>query len=130
MPLLQLVCVLSVWPHGLGRGLHDWAMWVWPVGAQRETSDSEATVPVSFRISLQGPWAQRHLSLGPHPPLAVLAAAGANSLQSCPTLCNPIDGRPPGSSVPGFLQAVLGRIFNAVPRSWPWGPLPSLRTAP
>ena len=29
----------------------------------------------------------------------------ANSLQSCPTLCNPIDGSPPGSSVPGILQA-------------------------
>ena len=58
----------------------------------------------------------------PHPPLAVLAAAAANSLQSCPTLCNPIDGSPPGSSVPGILQAVLGRIFNAVPRSWPGDP--------
>ena len=29
----------------------------------------------------------------------------AKSLQSCPTLCDPIDGRPPGSSVPGILQA-------------------------
>ena len=33
------------------------------------------------------------------------AAAAANSLQSCPTLCNPIDGSPPGSPVPGILQA-------------------------
>ena len=33
------------------------------------------------------------------------AAAAANSLQSCWTLCNPIDGSPPGSSVPGILQA-------------------------
>ena len=32
-------------------------------------------------------------------------AAAANSLQSCLTLCNPIDGSPPGSSVPGILQA-------------------------
>ena len=29
----------------------------------------------------------------------------ANSLQSCPILCDPIDGSPPGSSVPGILQA-------------------------
>ena len=29
----------------------------------------------------------------------------AKSLQSCPTLCNPIDGSPPGSAVPGILQA-------------------------
>ena len=33
------------------------------------------------------------------------AAAAAKSLQSCPTLCNPIDGSPPGSPVPGILQA-------------------------
>ena len=32
-------------------------------------------------------------------------AAAAKSLQSCPTLCNPIDGIPPGSPVPGILQA-------------------------
>ena len=29
----------------------------------------------------------------------------AKSLQSCPTLCDPIDGSPPGSAVPGILQA-------------------------
>ena len=33
------------------------------------------------------------------------AAAAAKSLQSCPTLCDPIDSRPPGSAVPGILQA-------------------------
>ena len=33
------------------------------------------------------------------------AAAAIKLLQSCPTLCNPIDGSPPGSSVPGILQA-------------------------
>ena len=33
------------------------------------------------------------------------AAAAAESLQSCPTLCDPIDGGPLGSSVPGILQA-------------------------
>ena len=34
-----------------------------------------------------------------------IAAAAAKSLQSCPTLCDPIDCSPPGSSVPGILQA-------------------------
>ena len=34
-----------------------------------------------------------------------LFAAGAKSLQSCPTVCDPIDGSPPGSPVPGILQA-------------------------
>ena len=33
------------------------------------------------------------------------AAAAAKLLQSCPTLCNPIDGSPPGSTIPGILQA-------------------------
>ena len=33
------------------------------------------------------------------------AAAAAKSLQSCLTLCNPIDGSPPGSFIPGVLQA-------------------------
>ena len=35
------------------------------------------------------------------------AAAAAKSLQSCPTLCDPIDGSPPGSPIPGILQARL-----------------------
>ena len=33
------------------------------------------------------------------------AAAAAKSLQSCPTLCDPIDGSPPGSSIHGIFQA-------------------------
>ena len=37
--------------------------------------------------------------------LAKAAAAAAKSLQSCLTLCDPIDGSPPGSPVPGILQA-------------------------
>ena len=36
---------------------------------------------------------------------AAAAAAAAKSLQSCPTLCDPIDRSPPGSTVPGILQA-------------------------
>ena len=38
-------------------------------------------------------------------PIQFAAAAAAKSLQSCPTLCDPIDGSPPGSSVHGILQA-------------------------
>ena len=40
-------------------------------------------------------------------PFRNAAAAAAKSLQSCPTLCDPIDGRPPGSPIPGILQATL-----------------------
>ena len=37
--------------------------------------------------------------------MAVVAAVAAMSLQSCPTLCDPIDGRPSGCPIPGILQA-------------------------
>ena len=37
--------------------------------------------------------------------VGVAAVAAAKSLQSCPTLCDPIDGSPPGSPVPEILQA-------------------------
>jgi len=37
--------------------------------------------------------------------LPTSAAAAAKSLQSCPTLCDPIDSSPPGSPIPGILQA-------------------------
>ena len=51
-----------------------------------------------------------------------LAAAAAKSLQLCPTLCDPIDGSPPGSPVPGILQArTLEWVAIAFPRlrsSW------------
>ena len=43
--------------------------------------------------------------------VAAAAAAAAKLLQSCPTLCSPIEGSPPGSSVPGIL---LARILEWV----------------
>ena len=45
------------------------------------------------------------------------AAAAAKSLQSCPTLCDPIDGSPPGSSAHGILQV---RILEWVAISFSW----------
>ena len=51
-------------------------------------------------------------------PLGNYSAAAAKAPQLCPTLCNPIDGSPPGSPVPGILQArtlewVAISFFNA-----------------
>ena len=37
--------------------------------------------------------------------LSIFSSATAKSLQSCPTLCDPIDGSSPGSAIPGILQA-------------------------
>ena len=49
------------------------------------------------------------------------AAAAAKSLQSCPTLCNPIDGSPPGSPVPGILQArALEWVAISFSNAWKW----------
>ena len=49
------------------------------------------------------------------------AAAAAKSLQSCPTLCNPIDGTPPGSPIPGILQArTLEWVAVSFSNAWNW----------
>ena len=49
------------------------------------------------------------------------AAAAAKSLQSCPTLCNPIDGSQPGSPVPGILQArTLEWVAISFSNAWEW----------
>ena len=48
-------------------------------------------------------------------------AAAAKSLQSCPTLCNPIDGSPPGSPVSGILQArTLEWVAISFSNAWKW----------
>ena len=49
------------------------------------------------------------------------AAAAAKSFRSCPTLCNPIDGSPPGSSIPGILQArTLEWVAISFSNAWKW----------
>ena len=49
------------------------------------------------------------------------AASAAKSLQSCPTLCDPTDGSPPGSSVPGILQArTLEWVAISFSNAWKW----------
>ena len=48
-------------------------------------------------------------------------AAAAKSLQSCPTLCNPIDGRPPGSPITGILEArTLEWLAISFSHAWKW----------
>ena len=51
----------------------------------------------------------------------MLLAAAAKSLQSCLTLCDPIDGSPPGSPVPGILQATtLEWVAISFSNAWKW----------
>ena len=89
----------------------DWVIkystdWVYPMG--------------KIRISLPKPSA---------------AAAAAKSLQSCPTLCDPIDSSSPGSPIPGILQArTLEWVAISFSNAWKWkgkvkslSPVPTLR---
>ena len=49
------------------------------------------------------------------------AAAAAKSLQSCPNLCDPMDGSPPGSPIPGILQArTLEWVAISFSNAWKW----------
>ena len=50
-----------------------------------------------------------------------MSFAAAKSLQSCPTLCDPLDGSPLGSSVPGILQArTLEWVAISFSSAWKW----------
>ena len=60
------------------------------------------------------------LQIGKHQ-LKATAAAAAKSLQSCLTLCDPIDGSPPGSPIPGILQArILEWVAISFSKAWKW----------
>ena len=58
----------------------------------------KAMAPHSSTLAWKIPWTEE-------PTAAAAAAAAAKSLQSCPILCDPIDGSSPGFPVPGILQA-------------------------
>ena len=60
------------------------------------------------------PWGPGNCFISP-------AAAAAKSLQLCPTLCDPIDGSPPGSAIPGILQArTLEWVAISFSSAWKW----------
>ena len=82
------------------------------LGISQATTLEWVAIPFSKGIFLtQGSnpqllhWQGDSLPLKPPGKPRALPAAAAKSLQSCPTLCDPRDGSPPGSSVPGILQA-------------------------
>ena len=72
-----------------------------------------------------GPKILNNLVFGSQPRIGswiqVAAAAAAKLLQSCPTLCDPIDSSPPGSPVPGILQArTLEWVAMSFSNAWKW----------
>ena len=51
----------------------------------------------------------------------IIPPVAAKSLQSCPTLCDPVDSSPPGSPVPGILKArTLERVAISFSNAWEW----------
>ena len=86
----------------------------WGQASVAKTTEVTRTV-VSQGRQGQGLW----LSIASHGYRA--AAAAAKSLQSCPTLCDPIDGSSPGSPVPGILQArTLEWVAISFSNAWKW----------
>ena len=76
--------------------------------------------PLCFSTSLRATHSSGLYSNWNDPPSSA-AAAAAKSLQSCPTLCDPIDGSPPGSPIPGILQArTLEWGAISFSNAWKW----------
>jgi len=76
--------------------------------------------PCSQGTSVPGHWCCGTSTFLPQASL-LLAATAAKSLQSCPTLCDPIDGSPPGSPIPGILQArTLEWVAISFSNAWKW----------
>ena len=112
---------LSVQPRGQKIGFYPSTTWILPLEAGEVVSHSAllfqvpsppltpATLVISIhktqggKTGVNASW-PGGLYSSIHP-VNIAAAAAAKSLQSCLTLCDPIDGSPPGSPVPGILQA-------------------------
>ena len=120
---MELQCILSgatqlktlfIWLHWVLVATHTifslrcdmWILQLWHMNSQLQHVGSSSLT----RDQTQCPLHWEHGILAIVPPrksqkLHDVAAAAAKSLQSCPTLCNPIDSSPPGSPVGGILQA-------------------------
>ena len=83
-----------------------WQKWTYFQGRNRDTDAENGRVDSAGR---ERGWTER------------AADAAAKSLQSCPTLCDPIDGSPPGSPVPGILQVrTLEWVAISFSNAWQW----------
>ena len=95
--------------------------WLFASGG-RSTGDSASAFPVNILHVVMCIWClSYHIPQPLNSLLPRTAAAAAKSLQSCPTLCNPTDGRPPGSPVPAILQArTLECVAMSFSKAWKW----------
>ena len=87
----------------------------------RAVSWAEDSKPASYTYNQTGSGIGA-IGVGrPEGGVSAAAAAAAKSLQSCPTLCDPIDGSPPGSPIPGILQAgTLEWVGISFSNAWKW----------
>ena len=88
---------------------------------------NSTALPAQAPAARESPQTRRHSTWGKKPSkctenvLLPAAAAAAKSLQSCPTLCDPIDSSPPDSPVPGILQArTLEWVAISFSNAWKW----------
>ena len=76
---------------------------------------------LAFKLDLGSKWVIQSKQYLVPKPCPLLLYAAAKSLQSNPTLCDPIDGCPPGSPVPGILQArTLEWVAISFSNAWKW----------
>ena len=82
---------------------------------------TDASFLLSLKQSKRKKSSSYHLFSSSLTPDCAAAAAAAKSLQSCLTLCNPIDSSPPGSAIPGILQArTLEWVAISFSNAWKW----------
>ena len=110
----------SLWPHGFhppGSSVHGVSQartlqWV-AISSSREPSPPRNQIRISWISCI---WILYHWATWEDP-----CCCCCKSLRLCPTLCDPIDGSPPGSPVPGILQArTLEWVAISFSNAWKW----------
>ena len=101
--------------------METWSIRTWIVGPWRIIIETFPRKRYPHMAFLSNGSNKRFLSTLLPCSLLSVSAAAAKSLQSCLTLCDPIDGSPPGSPVPGILQArTLEWVAIAFSNAWKW----------
>ena len=100
-------------------------MWFHHFMANRwENNENWHFIFLGSKITVDGDYSheiKRHLLLGRKAMTHLATATAAKSLQSCLTLCDPIDGSPSGSPIPGILQVrTLEWIAISFSNAWKW----------
>ena len=115
--ILQFFSIVLFTSTSLNLTSHDY-LWFCCVRTSRDTPELQLCVLARLCGAIHCDWKPfpRGLTFGRGKP-----SAAAKSLQSYPTLCNPIDGSPPGSPVPGILQArTLEWVAISFSSAWKW----------